>query len=122
MRIGLVIYGALSQRTGGYLYDRMLVAGLRRLGAEVEVIRLPDGWYGGRLLQNLAQGARRRRLDVVLQDELCHPSLWLANRWRRCPVVAIVHNLGAERSAARWVERRRRFDQARLGARSHRAL
>ena len=45
MRIGLVIYGSLETLTGGYLYDRMVVEGLARLGHEVEVISLAGGPY-----------------------------------------------------------------------------
>jgi len=108
MRLGIVIYGRLTQQTGGYLYDRMLVAGLRRLGDEVEVIELPERGAIGRLLHNARPaGQRRGAFDVILQDELCHPSLWAANaRAGACPRVAIVHNLGGEGRLGRWLERR----------------
>ena len=37
MRLGLLIYGSLESRSGGYLYDRQLVQELERAGDEVEV-------------------------------------------------------------------------------------
>ena len=40
MRVGLIIYGSLETLAGGYLYDRIVVEGLERLGHEVEVISL----------------------------------------------------------------------------------
>ena len=38
--IALVVPGHLGERTGGYLYDRRIVAGLRRLGWVVDVLEL----------------------------------------------------------------------------------
>jgi len=38
--IVLVVPGHLGERTGGYLYDRRIVAGLRRLGWTVDVLEL----------------------------------------------------------------------------------
>lgn len=117
MRLGFVIYGDLAQRTGGYLYDRQLVAGLRRLGATVEVVGIPWRRSGARLLYNLSpilrQQATRGSWDAILQDALCYPSLWASNRWRgtagpsrRKPVrVAIVHSSNAASPAERWLER-----------------
>ena len=37
MRLGLLIYGSLESRSGGYLYDRQLVHELERAGDEVEI-------------------------------------------------------------------------------------
>ena len=101
MRIGLVIYGALETQSGGYLYDRQLVAALRRAGHEVVVLSQPWGSYGRRLLQNwdrlLAGQIAGGRFDLLLQDELNHPGLFLHNRRLRRtaapPIVSIVHHL-----------------------------
>ncbi len=101
MRVGLVIYGSLSTLTGGYLYDRRLVEHLSAHGDEVEVISLPWRNYVRHLTDNASPALARRldtgRFDVILQDELNHPSLVLTNRRLRgradCPVVAIVHVL-----------------------------
>lgn len=101
MRFGLVIYGSLDTLSGGYLYDRMLVRQLRLLGHEVEVCSLPLRDYANHLEDNFNHAwlARLAGLDVdlLLQDELNHPSLLTANRLlrqhRRFPVVSIVHHL-----------------------------
>ena len=103
MRVGLVIYGALDTPTGGYLYDRMLAEHLTAAGDDVEVISLPWRSYGRHLCDNASPSLARRldgaRFDVLLQDELNHPSLVVTNRRVRnrgaCPVVAIVHVLRA---------------------------
>ena len=99
MRIGLVIYGSLDTLSGGYLYDRMLVEHLRRQGDEVEIFSLPWRDYARHLTDNLSTGLLRRlqgsRLDVLLQDELNHPSLFWLNRRLHVnyPIVSIVHHL-----------------------------
>jgi glycosyltransferase involved in cell wall biosynthesis len=67
----------------------------------VDVISLPWRRYGLSLLDNLNPGLRRRltqaAFDVLLEDELVHPSCFRLNqRLRprlRYPVVAIVHHL-----------------------------
>ena len=87
MRVGLIIYGHLDIRSGGYLYDRKLVAALRARGDEVAVLSLPWRNYGRHLLDNwdrrLLANARASQLDVLLQDELNHPSLvWQNARLR----------------------------------------
>jgi glycosyltransferase involved in cell wall biosynthesis len=108
MRIGLVIYGSLDTPTGGYLYDRMLVDHLRHAGHEVRVFSMAWGSYARRLLGNanlrLAQSIRNAGLDVLLEDELNHPSLVALNRILRRrgqPVVAIVHHLGSQEEGPR---------------------
>jgi len=101
MRIGLAIYGDLSAASGGFLYDRMLVDAFRRAGDMVDVISFPWQGYGACLLQNFDPARRAALLgwsgDLLLQDELNHPSLFFLNRdfKRLCPapVIAIVHHL-----------------------------
>jgi len=41
MRIALLVPGPFDTISGGYIYDRRLVAGLRALGHEVQVVELP---------------------------------------------------------------------------------
>jgi len=114
MRVGLTLYGSLDERSGGFRYDRQLVAGLRRAGDTVEVVELPWRDYGRGLLDNGSRALRRRLdvdVDVMLQDELAHPSLVRTNRHLSYPVVSVVHHLrGSEpRTLAplyRAVERR----------------
>ncbi len=101
MRIGLVIYNSLDSISGGYLYDRQLVGLLRNAGDVVELISLPWRSYGRRLLHNLRPTLERRlrygRYDILLQDELNHPSLFLVNERLRqqssVPIISIVHHL-----------------------------
>jgi glycosyltransferase involved in cell wall biosynthesis len=42
--LGFAVPGSLDQPTGGYAYDRRLIAALRALGCEIEVIDLGDGF------------------------------------------------------------------------------
>ena len=79
MRIGLVIYSSLETLSGGYLYDRQLVSALRSAGDEVEIISLPWSDYNRHILHNLRPSLMQQlqygRFDILLQDELNHPSL-----------------------------------------------
>lgn len=110
MRLGLLLYGSLDTVSGGYLYDRQLVAHLRAAGDEIEVISLPWRNYATHLTQNFSAELRRRlataRYDVLLQDELNHPSLFLFNRWLRprvaYPFIAIVHHLRCSERRPAW--------------------
>jgi glycosyltransferase involved in cell wall biosynthesis len=110
MRVALVLYGSLDFISGGFLYDRMLVEYLRRRGEEVEIISLPWRSYPAGLLDNFSPGLARRlkslRADIILQDELAHPSLFGLNRRLqgrgRPPVVAIVHHLRCSEARPAW--------------------
>ncbi|MBX2999578.1 MAG: glycosyltransferase family 4 protein [Caldilineaceae bacterium] len=121
MHIALLIYGSLETLSGGYLYDRQLVTYLRGQGDRVEIISLPWRNYARHLGDN-ANGDLLRQLaalpvDLLLQDELNHPSLfWLNQSLRRMvnyPIVSVIHHLRADedhprslRPFYRWVERR----------------
>jgi glycosyltransferase involved in cell wall biosynthesis len=116
MRVGLVIYDSLDTPSGGYLYDRMLVEDLRRRGDDVRVISLPWRSYAQHLTDNVSaevlQTLTRSGCDVMLQDELNHPSLvWTNVRLRRLvstPLIGIVHHLRCSEDhprALRWVYR-----------------
>lgn len=118
MRLGLIVYGGLEATSGGYLYDRQVVDGLRRRGVTVEVIALPDPHGPLTYLRRLAHSLDTRltarlteqimsaRYDALLQDELCHPSLLALNaRLRRhthIPLIGIVHHLRASEAHPRW--------------------
>mgnify|MGYP006295823759 FL=1 len=98
MRVGLTLYGSLSERSGGFRYDRKLVEGLRRAGDTVELVELPWRDYHRGLLDNGSRAVRRRLavdVDVMLQDELAHPSLVRTNRRLSYPIVSVVHHLRA---------------------------
>ena len=72
MRVGFVIYGSLDTRSGGYLYDRKLVAHLRQQGDEVILFSQPWQNYARRVLLNFdgawADAIARARLDILIQD------------------------------------------------------
>jgi glycosyltransferase involved in cell wall biosynthesis len=98
MRVGLTLYGSLDERSGGFRYDRQLVSGLREAGDTVEVLELPWPAYHRGLLDNGSRRLRHRLdadVDVMLQDELAHPSLVHTNRHLSYPIVSVVHHLRA---------------------------
>ena len=98
MRVGLTLYGSLDEQSGGFRYDRKLVEGLRAAGDAVEVVELPWRAYPRGLLDSALPRFRERLrvdVDVMLQDELAHPSLVGHNRDLPYPVVGVVHHLRA---------------------------
>lgn len=102
MKIGLIIYGSLDTLSGGYLYDRKLVGHLRSHGETVEIISLPWRNYVAHLADNF-HFRLPKGFDILIQDELNHPSLIFANRGRRAyPVVSLVHHLRCSESRPRW--------------------
>jgi glycosyltransferase involved in cell wall biosynthesis len=116
MRIGLVIYGRLDALSGGYLYDRKLVEHLRSCGDEVTIISLPWRGYGRALRDNfsadLLRQMREPNFDILLQDELNHPSLaWINGRVNLrgfqnlggLPIVSIVHHLRSSERHPGWL-------------------
>jgi len=119
MRLGLVIYGSLDTLSGGYLYDRKVVEYLRSQGDTVEIISLPWRNYAAHLTDNLyfrlphvvarrseattKQSPLHQRFDILIQDELNHPSLIFANRGKHpYPIVSIVHHLRSSELRPRW--------------------
>jgi len=110
MPIALVLYGRLDTLTGGFLYDRYLVEALQRRGHRVEVMGLPWRRYGACLLDNFSRGLCDRLCcgpwDLILQDELVHPSLFRLNRRIRrrssTPIVSIVHQVLCRQPRRRW--------------------
>ena len=105
MQIGLIIYGSLDTVSGGYLYDRRLVDYLRSQGDTVEIISLPWRNYAAHLVDNfrfrLPEG-----LDILIQDELNHPSLLLANRGGHpYPIISLVHHLRCSEPRPEWQNR-----------------
>lgn len=116
MRIGFMLYGDLSIRTGGFLYDRELVNGLRSTGASVEVLELPWRSYAAGLLQpqyrQALEWCDNGNFDVLIQDELAHPSLVRLNRVlherHALPVITLVHHMRSSEShpaVLRWIYR-----------------
>lgn len=113
MKVGLIIYGSLDTLTGGYLYDRRLVEHLRSRGDRVEIFSLPWRNYGRHLMDNFSGTLLRSLvaadLDVLVQDELNHPSLaWLNRRLKprvSYPLVSVVHHLRSRELRSEWSNR-----------------
>jgi glycosyltransferase involved in cell wall biosynthesis len=113
VRIGLVLYGSLGTQSGGFLYDRMMVEHLEQQGDHVEVVSLPWVPYSLGLGMNLSRSILPRlasvRPDLLLQDELAHPSLFFLNRRAKplldCPFIAIVHHLKCFEARPAWQNR-----------------
>lgn len=101
MKIGLLIYGDINQKTGGYLYDRKLINQIETEGQEVEIISILKKNYLRNIEDNfrdlLSEKLLNSKFDVLLQDELCHPSLFHLNEILAeetdYPLIFIVHNL-----------------------------
>lgn len=118
MKIGFVIYGSLDTLSGGYLYDRKLVEYLRSQGDEVEIISLPWRNYFSHLTDNFTfrlwsqearflkvqeQAPALQKMDVLIQDELNHPSLIVANRGKHSyPIISLVHHLRCSELRPKW--------------------
>jgi glycosyltransferase involved in cell wall biosynthesis len=92
----------------------MLMQQLQRRGHQVKVISLPKRGYFGSLIQNFASSIYgellNSKIDILLQDELCHSSLFLLNTRLRgrvtYPIISIVHMLRSNpslRSPLRWL-------------------
>jgi hypothetical protein len=102
MRIGLVIYGSLDTVSGGYLYDRKLVEHLRAQGDTVEIFPLPWRNYAAHLADNL-HFRLPPNLDILIQDELNHPSLIAANAGKHpYPIISLVHHLLCSELRPKW--------------------
>ena len=118
VHIGLVVYGQLDQVSGGNLYDQKLAEHLRDSGYDVDILSLPHGSYARHLAQNFLPSLKRRlqeRFDVLLQDELTHPSLFRSNRGATAPIVCIVHHLlSSESHATRRTNLYRRIEKRYL--------
>lgn len=123
MKIGFVIYGSLDTLSGGYLYDRKLVEYLRTQGDTVEIIPLPWRNYAAHLTDNFwfrfwspgacswkfrqqaveLQNLRLQKFDILIQDELNHPSLIAANAGTHpCPIISLVHHLRCSELRPKW--------------------
>ena len=102
MKIGLVIYGSIDTLSGGYMYDRMMVEYLRAQGDTVEIISLPWRNYAAHLTDNFSFKLPPN-LDILIQDELNHPSLIGANRGKHpYPVISLVHHLRCSELRPKW--------------------
>ena len=113
MKLGFVIYGSLDTVSGGYMYDRKLVEYLRAQGDTVEIISLPWRNYASHLFDNI-RFRLPPDLDLIIQDELNHPSLLFANRRPHLyPVISLVHHLRCSELRPKWQNDHYRFVEKR---------
>jgi glycosyltransferase involved in cell wall biosynthesis len=102
VKIGFLIYGSLDTLSGGYLYDRKLVEYLQNQGDTVEIISLPWRNYAAHLTDNF-HFRLPLNLDLLIQDELNHPSLLSANFLPHpYPVISLVHHLRCSEQRPAW--------------------
>jgi glycosyltransferase involved in cell wall biosynthesis len=95
--LGFAVPGSLDQLTGGYTYDRRLIAGLRELGCDVDVIDLGDGFpyptattrQGALERLRAAPAGRPLVVDGLALGVLPEAATALA---RTHPVIALVHH------------------------------
>ena len=76
-----------------------------KCGDEVEIISLPYRNYVTHLIHNLQSPiSDHSHFDILLQDELNHPSLFLLNRFikGRYPIISIVHHLRISEQHPSW--------------------
>lgn len=104
-RLVFVVPGRLDQLTGGYLYDRHIVDGLRARGRTVRVIELSPR-PGAAIFAALAAGT------PTIIDGLALPGLeaTVAAHRQRLPLIALVHHplaeeTGLSRTAAKRAAR-----------------
>ncbi len=101
MHFGFIIYGQLDYPSGGFLYDRKLVDYLRAQGHQVSIFSQAWTSFASKLAQNwdakFSQEILSNQLDLLIQDELNHASLFrfnhLLKRESNIPVVSLVHHL-----------------------------
>jgi glycosyltransferase involved in cell wall biosynthesis len=102
MKIGFLIYGSIDTLSGGYMYDRMLVDYLRTRGDSVDIISLPWRNYAAHLADNFSFKLPAG-LDILIQDELNHPSLITANSGKHSyPIISLVHHLRCSELRPIW--------------------
>ena len=103
MQIGLLIYGDIAAVSGGYLYNRKLVAYLRQQGHQVSIISLPQRSYWQHLSDNFSQHCRQQiinaKVQILIEDAMVHPSVfWLNRRISQqlgVPLIALLHLLAS---------------------------
>lgn len=88
--------------SGGYFYDKKLTDHLKKTGDTVHMFFLSKRktMYDNQMnFSQLFRQIQKKNIDLLVQDELCHPSLFFFNRyWKQNttkPLVSVVHNLSA---------------------------
>ncbi|HEX2660113.1 MAG TPA: glycosyltransferase family 1 protein, partial [Polyangia bacterium] len=115
LRIAFVVCGSIDQVSGGYIYDRALIAALRAAGHQVDVCELPRRRYLADVAESVARAGSRKVFpgarapadyDAAIHDELIHPAVFLSEAGdARLPrgklVLALVHNLRCNQPSER---------------------
>lgn len=128
MTIGFIVFGSISSRSGGYLYDRYLIEELRSAGHRVEVISQRRPWdhpffYPLELLAGWSRRTRRQLAalnpEVVVIDELNHAAAlgllpFLRRLFSRTPVVGLVHHLRRDEPEVTWRKPASRYERCFL--------
>lgn len=103
MRAAFIIYGKADKRSGGYLYDSFLIKSLESRGHVVKVFPQKERTFAGKIFENSIKKFKDLidfNPDVIIEDELNHPSLFLINRKLKlltaATVIAVVHHLRSE--------------------------
>ncbi len=122
MKVAVLIYGDINKKSGGYLYDRKLVDQLQKEGIDVEIISIPEKNYFQNIEDNFNPQLLKRLqtldADILLEDELNHPSLFhlndkLKDSHVEYSIISIVHHLSyqstrneAMRNAKKFFEKK----------------
>jgi glycosyltransferase involved in cell wall biosynthesis len=119
VRVAFVTVGDTSRRTGGYLYNARVLAGLRERGVVVEeIVASGASPQEQEAASRLSLVPNPRRFDVIVVDALarivCAPHL---DRWREeNPVVAMVHELPGVAAPEEVTGREREYEEPLLRA------
>lgn len=117
MRMAFVVPGRFDDRSGGSIYNRRIVEGLRARGREVDVVEVDGAADAARAFDALAPGTRTV-VDGLLFGEMPEVALAQAGRLR---LVALVHLPLAAHPGISDAEaaRRRASEQQALTAARH---
>ncbi|MEF8834859.1 MAG: glycosyltransferase family 4 protein [Candidatus Thermoplasmatota archaeon] len=107
--IAFIMYERGNLYSGGYLYDEKLIEYLKSKNHHLQIISLEDFSYLENIKHNFSKSLLERLdcndIDMILQDELCHSSLFRLNQKIKddIPIISIVHHLSylAERDKSR---------------------
>lgn len=103
MKIAWLVYGDINQITGGYLYDKHIIHYLKKQEYDIDVINIPQLPYFLNTIWNfwLPWHLRRKSYDLIIEDELIHPAVFIFNwwvKWRKYSrLAALVHHF-------KWLE------------------
>jgi glycosyltransferase involved in cell wall biosynthesis len=89
MRVAWIVYGSLAQPTGGYIYDRLVIAGLREAGVEVEVVSIEPG-DSPSLVHDYV---RKTNTELLVGDGLAMRELAPLFECSPVPSVLLIHHL-----------------------------